>query len=171
MTTPEQPGFFFWEPGQPAREGRPRIFQSPQDLWASAVDYFNWTMANPLYEERAASDDGSPTTIEIRKVRAMTIGGLCVFLGIDPITWKNYREREEYFRVISAVEQVMRTQKFEAAAAGLLNANLISRDLGMADKHQFGGDPDNPTPVALGPIQLVPVEPKPHGSESSKPTD
>ena len=32
---------------------------------------------------------------------------------------------------------VIRTQKFEGASAGLLNANIIARDLGLSDKTEL----------------------------------
>jgi hypothetical protein len=94
--------------------------------------------------------------------------GFVCFLGMAPSTFKRYRDRDEFCTVISAIENVMRTQKFEAAAAGLLNANLISRDLGLADKAQIGGDPDNQTPVPIGLIELVPGVPKQPKPESAE---
>jgi len=39
--------------------------------------------------------------------------------------------------VIADIEAVIKSQKFQGAAAGLLNANIIARDLGLADKSDF----------------------------------
>ena len=36
--------------------------------------------------------------------------------------------------VIDDIEKIIYRQKFEGAAAGLLNANIIARDLGLRDK-------------------------------------
>lgn len=41
---------------------------------------------------------------------------------------------------MTRVEQIIRQQKFEGAAAELLNPNIIARDLGLADKKVLGGD-------------------------------
>ncbi|WP_290688531.1 terminase small subunit [Haematobacter sp. UBA3484] len=41
--------------------------------------------------------------------------------------------------VITRVEQIIRTQKFEGAAADLLNPNIIARELGLADKTEMSG--------------------------------
>ena len=45
------------------------------------------------------------------------------------------------------MKQIIKTQKFEGAAAELLNANIIARDLGLADKKELGGDPTRPIHV------------------------
>ncbi|SFE41875.1 hypothetical protein SAMN04488523_10749 [Sulfitobacter brevis] len=37
------------------------------------------------------------------------------------------------------VDDVIYTSKFEGAAAGLLNSNLISRELGLTDRQEFTG--------------------------------
>ena len=67
-------------------------------------------------------------------MRAMTIGGLCIFLDIWQNTWTNYRESNDFLRVTDQVEEIIRNQKFSGAAADLLNANIIARDLGLSDK-------------------------------------
>ena len=41
--------------------------------------------------------------------------------------------------VIREAEEIIRRQKFEGASADLLNANIIARDLGLADKAEFTG--------------------------------
>jgi hypothetical protein len=156
--TADQYAFPFVEPIEPDEGGRPRLFDTPLELWETAVTYFQWVNANPILVEEKASADGQPTTIDIRRPRPMTIGGMCVFLGIARRTWDGYRDREGFLPVISHVEEVMRTQKYECAVAGAMNANLISRDLGLADKHQHGGDPDNKTPVPVL-FELVPLQP------------
>jgi hypothetical protein len=72
-------------------------------------------------------------------MRAMTIAGLCIFLDIDQQTWANYRSYKDFFGVVSRVEAIIRVQKFEGASADLLNANIIARDLGLADKSELTG--------------------------------
>jgi hypothetical protein len=67
-------------------------------------------------------------------MRAMTIGGLCIFLDIDEVTWRRWREVEDFCTVVSRAEQIIYQQKFTGAAADLLNPNIIARDLGLADK-------------------------------------
>lgn len=72
-------------------------------------------------------------------MRAMTVSGLCIFLDISQQAWGEYRDRDGFGEVTSRVDEIIRTQKFEGASAGLLNANIIARDLGLADKSELGG--------------------------------
>jgi hypothetical protein len=72
----------------------------------------------------------------VAKMRAMTIGGLCIFLDIDEVTWRRWREVEDFCTVVSRAEQIIYQQKFTGAAADLLNPNIIARDLGLADKQE-----------------------------------
>ena len=67
-------------------------------------------------------------------MRAMTVAGLCIFLDISQQAWGEYRMREGFGEVTSRVDNIIRTQKFEGASAGLLNANIIARDLGLSEK-------------------------------------
>lgn len=143
--------FPFVEPIEPDKGGQPPLFKDPKELWDAAIAYFTWSEENPIQCAEKASSDGQAHTLDIPRPRPWTIGGLVCFLGIARRTWDNYREREEFLPVILHLEEAMRTQKFELAAVGVLNANLISRDLGLADRQKvgIGGDPDNDTPVNI----------------------
>jgi len=73
-------------------------------------------------------------------MRAMTIGGLCVFLDINRATWNVWREkRPDLYEVITRAEEIIYQQKFEGASADLLNSNIIARDLGLTDKKDLSG--------------------------------
>lgn len=130
----------FWK--QRAKHGRSKIFSSPNKLWTAATEYFQWSDDNPLQEQKAFSYQGNITKTEITKMRAYTISGLSIFLGVT----RNYlsdmrdglkletKQGRDFSRIINLIEEVIFTQKFEGAAADLLNANIIARDLGLADK-------------------------------------
>lgn len=124
--------------------GRKPIFPDQEALWAACVEYFEWVDANPLKESQAFAYQGEVKTHEIPKMRAMTLAGLCIFLDINRCTWDEYRTRDGFTEVTTRVDEIIRSQKFEGAAAGLLNANIIARDLGLAEKNELtgkGGDP------------------------------
>lgn len=124
--------------------GRNPIFNNSDQLWKSCLEYFEWVENNPLIEQRAAQFQGEFVYGEIEKMRAMTISGLCVFLDIDQSTWENYRAKEDFFRVTKKVDEIIRNQKFVGAAANLLNANIIARDLSLADKKEVTGEDGKP---------------------------
>lgn len=127
----------FWEAR--SSHGRKPIFPTPDDLWAAACEYFTWVEDNPLWEDKVTSYQGNNVHEPIAKMRAMTLSGLFLFLDIDRITWDNYRARKDFFTVTHAVDDAIRQQKFAGAAADLLNANIIARDLGLAEKSEHTG--------------------------------
>lgn len=145
------PGNRFW--ALRSGNGAKLKFDTPEELWAAAVEYFEWVDANPLYEAKAFSYEGKVTVQALPKMRAMSSGGLCLFLDVSHETWRGWRtpghklHRPDLAEVIAKVEAVIWTQKFEGGAAELLNPNLVARDLGLADKKQLGNDPDNPLPA------------------------
>jgi hypothetical protein len=122
----------FWEAR--AKHGRDLIFTSSDILWTACCEYFVWVDDNPLQEVKAFAFQGIVTQESIPKMRAMTIDGLCLFLDISTDTWKLYTDREDFIGVTRKAENVIRSQKFSGAAADLLNANIIARDLGLTDK-------------------------------------
>jgi len=132
---PATKGNKFWKAR--SKHGRDKIFAKPANLEAAANEYFKWVEENPL--EEAFHYQGEVAKKALPKMRAMTLDGLCIFLGIGRSTWNEYREREDFSLVIEWIEMVIRDQKFTGAAAGQLNANIISRDLGLADKHDHSG--------------------------------
>lgn len=125
--------------------GRNPIFNDADQLWNACVEYFRWVDDNPLTEGKTF-----PTKDEVRvellpKMRAMSIGGLCLFLDISDESWRGWKTpghvacREEFFGVIRRVEQIIFEQKFTAAAAGLLNPAIISQELGLVQKVETTG--------------------------------
>lgn len=128
----------FWEARSSA--GPTPKFANGADLWAACSEYFEWVDANPLYEDKVFSFQGAVIHTPSPKMRAMTIGGLCNFLDIDRQTWANWKaDRADLFGVITRAEEIIRDQKFTGAAADLLNANIIARDLGLADRSEITG--------------------------------
>lgn len=117
-----------------SKDGRDKIYKTPEQLWEACVNYFEWVEANPLKEERIFHKDGMITRADVSKMRAMTVGGLCLFLNVDRKTWDLYRDRKDFIPVTTRADEIIRYQKFEGAAADLLNPNIIARDLGLADK-------------------------------------
>ena len=122
----------FWK--MRTKHGRDRLFADPDTLWAACCEYFEWVEANPLIEMRPFAYQGVVTQEPVPKMRAMTLTGLQFFLDVDVKTWINWRLDEDFIQVVNKAESVIRDQKFAGAAADLLNANIIARDLGLADK-------------------------------------
>lgn len=118
------------------KHGRDKIFSTPDCLWSACVEYFQWVEDNPLVEQKIFHANGQITKDTVAKMRAMTLTGLRLFLGIDAQTWTNYKAREDFIEVITRAEEIIYEQKFTGAAADMLNPNIIARDLGLADKQE-----------------------------------
>lgn len=119
-----------------AKIGKPPAFKSPEDMWTRAVEYFEWCEENSLQEHKVFNNQGEIVTAKVPLMRAMTQAGLCAFLNIGTSTWHDYKAKDNYSAVTQLVESIMYEQKFSGASAGLLNANIIARDLGLADKSE-----------------------------------
>ncbi len=117
--------------------GRPRLFKSAEALLEACCEYFEWVEQNPLYETKMFTHMGSATLKEVPKMRAMTVAGLSIFLDINQDTWNAWRKVDDFSVVTARVDNIIRTQKFEGASADLLNANIIARDLGLAEKSKM----------------------------------
>lgn len=127
------PGNRFWE-ARSSHGARPK-FTNPDDLWAACVEYFEWNEDNPLHEVRGFAFQGTVTKETFPKMRALTIGGLCLFLDVDETTWREWgKSRPDLSPIITRVEAVIFKQKLEGAAADLLNPNIIARETGLAEK-------------------------------------
>ena len=128
----------FWK--KRTKHGRDKLFSDPEILWKECEGYFEWVEANPLYEAKAFAFQGMVTVEKVPKMRAMTLAGMCLHLGIDETTWREYRKLKDFSTVCTRVEATLDSQKLEGAAADLLNANIIARVLGLTDKKDLNHD-------------------------------
>lgn len=135
----------FWEIRK--THGRDPVFLSPEQMWEDCCSYFQWVEDNPLLEMKPFAYQGVVIQEPVAKMRAMTINGLCVYLGIDDQTWANYRAKEDFLGVVSRVEKIIYEQKFTGAAADLLNSNIIARDLGLSDKRDHTSSDGSMSPA------------------------
>ncbi|MDQ8200689.1 DNA-packaging protein [Pelagicoccus enzymogenes] len=130
---PAEKGNQYWKLRE--SQGRPPKYSDPDELWAKCCDYFEWVEANPIIEKQVLNSKSGPVSVEVPKHRPMTKAGLCIHLGIGQSTLDEMQKREDLLAVITRAREVIYVQKFEGAAIGVFNANLIARELGLRD-HQ-----------------------------------
>ncbi|HBV2547008.1 TPA: DNA-packaging protein [Klebsiella pneumoniae] len=123
-----------------SKHGRNPKFSDPEKLWDACCEYFDWVEKNPLWETKAFSFQGTITKARLPKMRAMTLSGLFLFLDIDRKTWEAYAKKKDLLPITTRVERLIYEQKFSGAAADLLNANIIARELGLVEKKSVEGD-------------------------------
>jgi len=132
MAAPE--GNEYWK--LRSKDGRDKIFETPEQLLEACNDYFEWVQNNPLKSSEIVKYKDYAELMEVPKMRPMTIEGLCNFIDISVKGFKLYRDRIDFIPVVTRIEQIIYNNKFEGAASGFLNPNIIARDLGLQDKQQ-----------------------------------
>lgn len=121
----------FWK--NRTEHGRHNLFNSPELVWEESCKYFEYCDTNPI--ETLEFNGKDAVECIVPKMRAYTITGLCVYLDCAVHTFDALKEKEDFLPIYTRIRQIIYTQKFEGAAAGVLNANIIARDLGLAEKH------------------------------------
>lgn len=142
---------YFWRRVNPHKNPF-RIFNTPEEMWEKAVEAFDWMHEHPLLEEVVFCSKGEILRTEVSKRRAFTKHQVALQMGLTLSTLSDYaRKHGEAFQpVLDMIDAVIYTQKFEGAAAGLLNANIVGNDLGL--KSQVDTTVHGPDG---GPIEMI----------------
>lgn len=126
-----------------SKHGRDKIFQTPEILLDACMEYFEVTNARKWNRVDFKGNDIKKVLIPTDT--PFTISGLCIFLGVNTkyfndfkksINGKNDNASEGFSEVITRVEDIIYTQKFEGAAVGAFSHVIIARDLGLTDKQE-----------------------------------
>jgi hypothetical protein len=137
-------GRSIWAVASPFRSTE-KAFDNPEHLWKAACDYFKWVDGNPDYEIKPMSvtlggNQGSEIQmIKVPKKQPYTIRELCVFIGVSPGYFKEFKNKkrdgwETWGPAIRAIENIVFSQQFNGAASGFFNANIIVRALHLVEK-------------------------------------
>jgi len=148
----------FWKAR--STHGRDKIFKTADIMLEAAYEYFQWVEDNPLKESKICSFQGENKLEEVPLMRAMTISGICIFWNAHSEYLTKFesdldldsKEGKDFSRVIKTIREIIKTQKFEGASAGLLNPNIIARDLGLTDKKELSGSAENPLTLVIAEI-------------------
>lgn len=114
-----------------SKHGRDKLFASPDLLWEAACEYFEWCEKNPLKQQNWVGKDGEEVQRDL--MRPFTLSGLCLYLGCSQQGLKDLGRTKDFSLVYEQIVETTKTQKFEGAAVGLFNAQIIARDLGLRD--------------------------------------
>jgi hypothetical protein len=127
----------FWK--NRSKHGRDKLFANAELLWDAACEYFEWCDEHP-WAKTGTKIKGENTEISNEPTaRPYTITGLCLYLECNQVYFNHFKTRlpedeEDFSKVITRIEETIYTQKFEGAAVGAFNANIIARDLGLKDR-------------------------------------
>lgn len=135
----------FWKAR--AKVGRKRIFETPEDMFNAAQEYFYYQSSRTLNETQFTGSQGKKVIIP--HVPPFTWEGLTMFLHVNTVYFNKFeaeRKKEntdqarEFCKIITHVRETIRLQKFEGAMVGMYNANITARDLGLTDKKDVTTD-------------------------------
>lgn len=120
----------------------PRKFKSPGELWDACKGYFVFMAENPVLEHKPFHYQGQVTVEQIPHPRTATLHGLCPYLGIGLERWRKWGRPtdpcydEGYAEVVRLVEGLIFEWNVSRANAGVLDANLTSRLLGLVERQE-----------------------------------
>jgi len=134
MSAPE--GNQFWK--RRSKHGRDKIFETEESLWEACAEYFELTDSRKWIKTEFNGKDAIECHVPTETPYTWT--GLYLYLDIDHKTWCLYENREEFIPITTRVRNIIYTQKFEGAAVGAFNAQIISRDLGLKDTSEAKTD-------------------------------
>lgn len=142
--------------------GRPFKFY-PSQFELAWQQYFQYVDDNPwIKNEAVKSGELAGTIIQVPTARPYSEIGFCAFHNLGEkyiseladtlskhskdVSSKNKEESTELSNILTQARARCRAQKFEGAAVGAFNANIIARDLGMADNQnvKHDGIPETP---------------------------
>ena len=108
-------------------------FDNPFALWQACWEYLVWVDDNPLLSEQINVYKGKAISTPVRKKRPATLEGLLLYIGISRTAWENFKDHVAFEECCERAELAIYVQKYEGAASGLLNPQIIARDLGLKD--------------------------------------
>ncbi len=130
-----------------SKHGRDRLFKTPDLLWEAAMEYFEWIDNNPLVEIDYVGKDA--TLVEKPHIRPYTIQWLCLYFDANTQFFNQFENSlkdkkdtvsKDFSLICMRIRETIYKQKFEGAACGFYNANIIARDLGLTDRQDITTD-------------------------------
>ena len=124
--------------------GRDKEFKTPVELWDAFLEYKEHTDDNPIIildAVKSGADAGM--LIQIPHARPYTLKAFASYIGLTELGLRNYgtlESHKEFFTVYTRIKEITDNNKFEGAAVGIFNANIIARDLGLTDNSSMNID-------------------------------
>lgn len=123
-----------------ATHGRKKTFSSPDHLWESCCEYFQYQIDHPWNKKDfIKGGDSAGSIVDLPTTPPFTWQGLATFLDIDVKTLWDYQKADshkDFHPIMMRVGQIIYRQKFEGASVGAYNASIIARDLNLVEKSQ-----------------------------------
>lgn len=116
--------------------GRPMRY-TPDTIRKAFDEYTKYIDANPWKRaEVVKSGEHVGELLEVPTKRPYTLMGFCLHVEMSRTTFHEYSLLQDFAHVCKYILDACYQQKFEGAASGYFNANIIARDLGLIDKQE-----------------------------------
>ena len=129
--------------------GRP-LHYTPKQLAEKFEEYVHWCENNEMeIEEKQKGIVGNgyvDKSTKNYKQRLVSVHGFLVFIGKTKRWWSQLsdgKQGEKFSYLKESITEYCEDYQKEMAAAGVFNANIISRLLGLADKKELTGEAIN----------------------------
>ena len=121
--------------------GRPRVFDTPNDLWDAFVKYAEEVKANPRHKTVFVGKDGEQKLEPLQ--RPLTMDGFQLFLwdkgiakGADQYFTNQEGLYDEYMEVCSRIKKSIRKDQIEGGMVGQYNPSITQRLNGLVEKQE-----------------------------------
>jgi hypothetical protein len=124
--------------GPMAKLGRPRNFETPQELWEQFENYKIDILLNPILIQKWVGKDAKE--VKEKHYEPPTWKGFEAYLFSEgmAVNLDRYRRNvdrayEDFIGIIRAIGADMYRRKFFGASVGIYQHNIIARELGLAE--------------------------------------
>ena len=125
--------------------GRPVLFKTASPLEKACENYFKTCDENPWFRnELVKGGDFAGSIVPVPTARPYTLIALCQHIGMTRETWYQYEKKPGFSDITTYVRDKIYNQKFEGAAVGAFNANLIARELGLSERQDINVHVEKP---------------------------
>lgn len=120
-------------------KGRPRKFATPSALLKAFENYLEDRKSRPLISLESESGKVGESKIEKEKEKKknhpLSIVDFCVYLGCSRNWWNELPT--DFLGVKNRISDYIFCYQLKGAETGIFNANIVARELGLADKKEL----------------------------------
>lgn len=120
------------------KRGRPRKF-SPQQLLDKFQEYIDDRLKDPIIDEETEHGSTPRGSMNVKREKPhpqlLSILDFCVYLGTSRQWWNALSE--DYLVVKTYISTYLENYQLKGASAGVFNANIVARLIGLADKKEI----------------------------------
>ena len=114
------------------KRGRPKIFETPEQLWETFLDYVKQTKASPFLVHDFVGGEGR--SVERKKEKPLTIEGFTNYLWfsgimLDPKDYFSNKDGRynDFIPICTRIRDAVRQDQIEGGMAGIYNPSITQR--------------------------------------------